>query len=448
MPSAVSAFADWATGVSDDHGDEAYRRVRAGCIDTVACLVAGARDPAGIAAREAIAGWGVGAATVVGDPERRPAPWAALANGTAIDALDFDDYDVPAASHPSAVIFPALLALGEERGASGRSLLDAYIVGVEVQMRLGEALNLSHFHKGFHPTATIGTLAASVACARLLGFDAVTTGHALSIATSLAAGSKCQLGTTTIHLHTGLAAHNGVLAASLAGAGATGSGDALDGEFGTLRIMADADAPGFGGPLAKLGDPLAIVEHGLCVKPYPCCSYTTSVIDGVLSLRSEYGFASGEVDEVVARIPASHIGFLKFPQPLDELEARFSMEYCLAVALHRGAVVVADFTPAAIEQEEIRALMPKVRMEALIEPAVDDNVTVRLGDGRTLDRTVEHPRGSAALPFSEDELLAKFDSCTDGVLNPDAAAMLKQALLTLETLEDIQDLTRHLNPAR
>lgn len=445
--SAVSTLADWATGVSDEHGDEAYRRARAGCIDTVACLVAGARDPASIAAREAVAGWGVGQATVAGDSELRPAPWAALANGTAVDALDFDDYDVPAASHPSAVILPALLALGEERGASGRSLLDAYIVGVEVQLRLGESLNLSHFHKGFHPTATIGTLAASVACARLIGLDAVATGHSLSIATSLAAGSKCQLGTTTIHLHTGLAAHNGVLAASLAGVGATGSDDALDGEFGTLRLMADADAPGFDGPLAKLGNPLAIVEYGLCVKPYPCCSYTTSVIDGLLSLRSEHGFNPEEVEEVIARIPDSHLGFLKFPQPEDELEARFSMEYCLAVALHRGAVVVADFTPAALVDEEVRALMPKVRMEALTDPAGHDNVTVRLDDGRTLDRTVEHPRGSAVIPFGEDELLAKFDSCVDGLLEPYAAAALKQALLDLESLDDIRGLTRHLNPA-
>ena len=151
--------------------------------------------------------------------------------------------------------------------------------------------------------------------------------------------------------------------------------------------------------------------------------------------------------EVIARIPDSHLGFLKFPQPEDELEARFSMEYCLAVALHRGAVVVADVTPAALADEEVRALMPTVLMEALTDPAGHDNVTVRLDDGRTLDRTVEHPRGSAVIPFGEDELLAKFDSCVDGLLEPDAAAALKQALLDLESLDDVRGLTRHLNPA-
>jgi len=444
--SAISAIAEWASGVSKDHEGGAYDRARNGCIDTVACLVAGAHDPASVAARDAIVGWGTGAATVVGDSERRPAPWAALANGTAVDALDFDDYDVPAASHPSAVILPALLALGEERGSSGRSLLDAYIVGVEVQLRLGEALNMSHFHKGFHSTATIGTLAASVACARLLGFDAATTGHALSIATSLAAGSKSQLGTTTIHLHTGLAAHNGVLAAALAGVGATGSADALDGGWGTLRLLADGDAPGFDLPLSKLGDPLAIVEFGLCVKPYPCCSYTTSAIDGVLSLRAEHGLTSNEVAEVIARIPSRNIELLKFPKPENELEARFSMEFCLAVALHRGAVLVADFTPTAIAEEEVRALLPRIRMEALSETAEHENVTILLRDGRTLERTVEHPRGSAALPFSEDELLSKFDSCMAGVLEVDDATALRQTLIDIESLDDIRDLTRYLGP--
>ncbi len=156
--SAVEALSTWAARAGTDHGEEAYARARSGLIDTVACMVAGTHDPATVIARDAIAGWGVGVAPVVGDHRRRPAPSAALVNGTAANALDFDDYDVPAASRPSAAILPALLALGEERLVSGRSLLDAYIVGLEVQFRLGEAINMSHFHKGFHSTATIGTL--------------------------------------------------------------------------------------------------------------------------------------------------------------------------------------------------------------------------------------------------------------------------------------------------
>lgn len=445
---ALEAVATWAAEVASDHGDLAYSCARGGCIDTVACLVAGAADPATGTTLGAVSRWGTGPATAVGDVERRPAPWAALVNGTAADALDFDDYDVPAASHPSAVLVPALLALGEERGSSGRQVLDAYIVGIEVQMRLGEALNMSHFAKGFHPTATIGTLAASVACARLLGLDAVRTGHALSIATSLAAGSKGQLGTTTVHLHTGLAAHNGVLAASLAEAGATGSADALDGESGVLRLLAGDDAPGFETPLAKLGDPLAIEEYGLCVKPYPCCSYATPAIDGLLRLRAEHGLGVDDVDGITAHLPAHNMEFLRFHDPEDELEARFSMEYCLSVALVSGSVVVADFTPEAISRDSIRALMQRVQMEAHAgsDGPSPDRVVVRHADGRTLEVVVAHPRGSSVLPFGEDELLAKFDSCVNDVLGVSNARVLRQALLDLDSVADIRDLTTLLSP--
>ena len=449
--SAVTTLACWAAETSDDHGENAYARARAGLIDTLACLVAGASDPATISVHNTIAEWGGGPATVAGTNTGRPAPWAALANGTAANALDYDDYDVPAASHPSAAILPALLALGEESGVSGRTLLDAYIVGIEVQMRLGEALNMSHFYKGFHSTATIGTLASAVACARLLGIDATATGNALAIATSLSAGFKSQLGTTAIHLHTGLAAHNGVLAAGLASAGATGSSETLDGEWGVLRLLADVDAPGFDGPLAKLGNPLAIEEFGLCVKPYPCCSYATASIDGLLALRADYDLVPEEVIGITATIPARNIEVLKFPKPADELEARFSLEYCLAVALLNGEVVVGDFTPTAVLHEPARALLSRIHMEALPELTGSpsggfepETVTVDLADGRSVARTISEVRGSSALPLTEAELMEKFDSCVAGSLSKKTAELLKQSLLGIDTLDDIRDLTRHL----
>ena len=308
-------------------------------------------------------------------------------------------------------------------------------------MRIGEAINMSHFHKGFHSTATIGTLAASVACARLIGLDARRAGHALAIATSLAAGSKCHLGTTTIHLHTGLAAHNGILAAGLAAAGATGASDALDGGWGTLSLLADADAPGFEGPLAKLGNPLAIEEHGLHVKPYPCCSYATTAIDGVLALLAEHRLTADDIAGVTLAIPGKNIEVLKFPDPRDELEARFSMQYCVAVAILGGAVTVADFSPEAVIRESVRALLPRIRMVPLLAPT--ETVTIQLIDGRLLTRTVAHARGSPALPLSEAELMAKFDYCVSGSLDAADCAALKEELMNLDTLDDLRDLTRH-----
>ncbi len=447
--SALETLAAWAAETSDAHGDLAYARAGAAVTDTLACMIAGARDPATAAVRDAVAGWGEGPAAVVGTPRRAPAPWAALVNGTAANALDYDDYDVPAASHPSAAIVPALLALGEERGASGRAVLDAYIVGLEAQMRIGEAVNMAHFYLGWHSTATIGTLGSAVACARFMGLDATGIANTVSIATSMAAGYKAQLGTTTIHLHTGIAAQNGVVAAGLAAAGATGSKDALDGGWSFLTLLSGPDAQGFDAPLAKLGNPLAIEEFGLHIKPYPCCAYVNATIDGVLDLRAAHGFTAADVERVTATIPARNAEILKFPAPRDELEARFSMEYCVAAALATGALTVADFTPDAVARPEVRALLRRVEMRSH-EDAGDgsnrppDTVAIRLADGGEVTTAVEHARGSPANPLSEAELMEKFDGCTAGLLGPSDAAATWAALSRLAALDDIGELTRYL----
>lgn len=418
-------------------------------------MIAGADDPAAVATRNAVAAWGEGSATIVGTPLRAPSPWAALVNGTAADALDYDDFDTPAASHPSAVIVPALLALGEERGVSGHALLDAFIVGVEAQMRIGEAVNMSHFHRGWHSTVTIGTLGASVACARLMGLDASRSAAALSLATSMAAGYKCQLGTMAIHLHPGLAAKNGILAAALANSGTTASAEALDGNWSFLTLLCGDDAKGFDAPLAKLGEPLAIEEHGLHIKLYPCCSYINRTIDGVLALRASHGFTVPEVEGVTITIPGRNAEILTFPEPRDAMQARFSMEYCVAVAIERGSLTVADFTPESVARPEVRTLLPLVRMQG--HPITDtssdlatqepDVIRVRLKGGREFTKSVGHARGSPELPLSEGELMAKFDDCANGVLDENGASAVKAALTRFDSIDDVGDLTRHLRVA-
>lgn len=450
--SAIAKLARWAAETSDDHGDLAYARATAAVTDTVACMIAGANDPSTVAAYDAVAGWGEGAATVIGTASRLPVPFAALVNGTAANALDYDDFDVPAASHPSAAIIPALFALGEQRNASGAAFLDAYIVGLEVHMRIGEAVNMSHFHLGWHSTATIGTFGATVACARLMGLDAAGIANALGIATSMSAGYKCQLGSTAIHLHTGFAAQNGVLAAGLAAAGATGAADALDGEWSFLTLLAGPGANGFDGPLAKLGKPLAIEEHGLHVKSYPCCSYINRTIDGILELRAADAFTAADIASVTTTIPGRNMELLKFPEPHNVIEARFSMHYCVAAALARGALTIADFTEDAVARSEVWALLPLVEMRGhpitpnssdvtAVEP---DVIAIRFKDGREVTKTVEHARGSPTLPLSDAELMVKFDDCAAGVLSPADAGAAKTSLARLAALDDLGDLAHQL----
>lgn len=198
-------MATWIAEAPRAWSENALRRAEAAFVDTVACMLVGADDVAARRVRAATAPWGmgVGAATIFGTPERQAAPWAALANGTAAHALDYDDVLEIANAHVSAVLVPAILALGEERQASGEACLDALIVGVEIMARLGEAMNMTHYFLGWHTTLTLGSIAAAASAARLLELDAARASAAISAATSMASGSKRQFGTMTKPVHAG-----------------------------------------------------------------------------------------------------------------------------------------------------------------------------------------------------------------------------------------------------
>ncbi len=173
----------------------------------------------------------------------------------------------------------------------------------------------------------------------------------------------------------------------------------------------------------------------------------------MLALRVEHGLTADDIAGVTVAIPHRNIEVLKFPDPRDELEARFSMEYCVAVAILNGAVTVADFTPEAVRRAGVRALLPRIQMVPLPEPTGStpavhpqpETVTIQLADGCELTKTMTHARGSPALPLNETELMAKFNSCVNGTLNSADSVSLKSALIRLEALDDIRDLTCHLS---
>ena len=252
--------------------EEAERRAASAFVDTVACMLAGADDPAPRAACAGVARWGAGGATVAGTPHWLAAPWAALVNGTAAHALDYDDILEISNAHVSAVLVPALLALGQERDADGAACVDAFIVGVEVLARLGEALNTAHYFKGWHTTSTLGAPAAAAACARLLRLDVARTTAALSLATSLSSGSKRQFGTMAKPLHAGLAAKNGIMAAALAEAGVTAAADAYEGARGFADLFAGVPRERLEAAVADFGVPPALERHGLWQKVYPAAA--------------------------------------------------------------------------------------------------------------------------------------------------------------------------------
>jgi 2-methylcitrate dehydratase PrpD len=244
---AVAAF---VTGASAPPG--ARLRAATALLDTVGVTLAGALEPASRAVQDVIAAEGGDACTVLGSALRSTAPGAALANGTAAHALDYDDMCFVSLAHPSAPLVPALLAAGELSGASGSAILDAYVMGFEVEARLGRVMNPRHYQRGWHCTSTLGAIGAAAAASRVMGLDAGRTCHALAIAASEASGLKENFGTMVKPLHAGLAARDGVLAALLARSGLTASERALDGPQGFLQVM-DSERTGLDREIADLG---------------------------------------------------------------------------------------------------------------------------------------------------------------------------------------------------
>jgi 2-methylcitrate dehydratase PrpD len=444
-------LAEWSSSWRGDASEVALHWARSAVYDTVACMVAGAGDEGTARLRNIAASWGAGPATVVGATSAAAAPWAAMVNGMATHVLDYDDNVHYAMTHPSAVILPALLALAEEIDASGRQVLEAWIVGLEVQVAIGLGINRLHYDNGWHATSTVGTIGAAAACGRLLGLDAEKMRNAISFGVSMASGVKAQFGTMAKPFHAGMAAKNAVIAAQLAAGGMDASPEPIDAHYGFRPLYAGPASRGWEGLLDQLGKPLAVEKYGLEPKFYPCCAGSHRAVDGLFELREKHGFTADDVAEIVTLVGWGNASSLMYPRPTQEMEARFSMEYTIAVALRDGRLVLSDFTPEAVRRPEILRLLPLVKMEthdrgdaegpAERKPA---RITVKLKNGTVLETSVQHARGTKYRPFTAAELDEKFRDCVEGFVPAAAYAALQQGLRNFESLTSIRPVMKHL----
>jgi len=442
----VLAYGRWLAETPDSWPEAALAAAHRQFIDILAVAIPGAAEPVTRHVFETVKPWGGGAATAIGAGARIAAPWAALVNGTAAHALDFDDNFDPAKAHATAVLAPAILALAEQEGASGRQCLDAYIAGLQILGRVGQGVNPVHRNRGWHATATVGAVGAAAACARLLGLDARKAAFAVSIATSMAAGFMAQFGTMTKPLHAGLAAKSGVLAASLARSGIDAGLETLDGPTGMNRLMVGPDYEALRDTLThvehgqnlrfeteRVGEPLLILSSGLKLKRFPNCGSAHRAMDGLLALKEAHGFAAGEVEAVHVRAPVTHLSNLMYTDPQDAPQARFSLEYALACILAEGGCALADFTDEMAVRPALRAFYPRIHRHPVdkAEGEFPTEVEVVLADGRSFETAVPWPAGSLAVPFTDAQLWAKFDGCAAGMVAPGALAGLRQALAQL-----------------
>jgi 2-methylcitrate dehydratase PrpD len=443
----TAVIADFVVGATV--GADARGRAVVAFKDTIGVMLAGVEEPAARIAQALAVDEGAGECRVVGTSIKSGPGAAALANGVAAHALDYDDMCFVSLAHPSCVLVPALLAAGEIAHAPATALLDAYIVGFELECRLGIVMNPRHYHRrGWHCTSSIGTLGAAAAAARVLGLDASTTQHALGIAASSACGLKENLGTMVKPLHAGMAARNGVMAARLAQRGFTASPRALDGPQGYLAAM-DSEQASLDLAVADLGVRWEILQTGVTVKLYPSCAATHPPLDALIDLKRREGFTAEQVQAIDVDVDSMTPRLLIHPDPATGLEAKFSMPFCAAAAVVYPHVGIDTFDVDRIQDPAVRSLMPRVTLRA--NPAFDQaaplsqaRVTVRLWDGRVLLQSANGARGYPGR-LTDEELATKFNACASRALTPGAAHEAWAALSSLEHLRDVRDLTKSMN---
>jgi 2-methylcitrate dehydratase PrpD len=421
---------------------EAVHWAKMAILDTVGVMLAGAAEPCAQIVERVLATGATGSngECLIFGTDRRTAPLdAALINGTAAHALDFDDVSNSLGGHPSAPILPALFALAETFDCTGRDFVAAYVAGFETETRLGRGVHFHHYEKGWHPTATLGVFGATAACCHLLDLGTAHTAQALAIAASLASGIKANFGTMTKPLHVGHTARNGLFAALLARDGFSANPGALEHKQGFLLVFNGAGTFDAEAILKDWGQPYDIVGPGLAVKQHPCCGSTHPAIDALLLLRQEHEIRPERVTRIDSWTHPRRLAHTDRPDPQSGLDAKFSVQYCLARALLDGRIRLEHFEGEAFRDPETRALMRRVHTaphpettEGGGEP-LGAEVRVTLENGKVLTKRVGAALGRGPdNPLPVDALAEKFADCAARALPPAQVERLQRVLSEIE----------------
>jgi 2-methylcitrate dehydratase PrpD len=396
-------------------------------------------------------------ATVIGTAIKVPARFAAFANGIAIHADDYDDTQLAVASdrvyglltHPTAPALPAVLALAERDNRSGLDLLAAYQIAVEVETKLAEAINPRHYADGFHSTATFGAIGAAAGAARLLGLDAHQTAQALSLGASQAAGLRENFGTMTKPFHPGRSAESGIVAAELIKLGWTAAPDALEAKRGFFNAAGGGFDPA--AIHGKLGKPWTFAMPGVSIKPHPSGSLTHPGMGAMLELIHAHDIRPSQVIKVRVGTNRHMPNTLIHRNPKNELQAKFSMEFCMAILLLERRAGLAQFTDAVVNRADVQSMMKKIEFgvhpeaEAAGYEKMTTIIEIALQDGRTLHGRADFGKGSPANPMSDDEVADKFRECAAwGGLSRAHSEKVIALVFDLERLPRTRDLTRLL----
>ena len=416
-------------------------------LDGLGVALAGSTDEcARIVQRQIRQMGGSAECSVLGTSVLAPAAKAALANGVAGHAMDYDDTQLSTSkeavygllTHPTTPVLAAVLTLGQKEKITGAEFLLAYVLGVEVECRIADAINPRHYQSGFHSTATMGGLGAAVAAGKILRLKEPQLLATLGIAASMASGLRENFGTMTKPLHAGRAAENGVTAALLARDGFTAAPNILEAARGFFNAMAggyeDSKIRGC------LGSPYFMKQPGISIKPYPSGSLSHPAQDLILDLVKEHDIKAENVERIEVGTNSNVPNALIYPMPKTALEGKFSIPFCMAIAVIERKAGIAQFQDRKVRGKKVVELMKRVtlyvdeELERLGYDQVRSRVRVKLKDGRVLEGRYDVARGHPAKPMSWAELTEKFRDCAGLVLSQ------KNIDETIRLVEQFQDL--------
>lgn len=414
-------------------------------IDTVGITLAGADEPATAIVRRVLGRQCQGgAALILGSATRTGALDAAMINGTAAHAVDYDDMARNMGGHPSVPVVPVVLALGEELDATGAQVLDAFIIGYEAECRLGRVVHPHHYEQGWHPTSTLGVFGAAAAAARLLGLDVERTAVALAIAASSASGIKANFGTMVKPLHVGQAARDGLMSALLAAEGLTANPAAFEHKQGFFQAYDGLDQVHQDRLLAE-PDLLEVEQAETGLKQFPCCGSTHPAILAMIALADAEAIDAAQVKSIRIREHRMRLPHTDNPDPQSPLGAKFSLQYVTARALLDRRVALADFEGDAYREPAIRSLLAVTSVEAFPDDEAGKEfaaeVVVELSDGRIVTGEAASALGRGPRdPMSDTEMWRKFSDCAAYAMSPSQAQAAFESLRRLDTDTPVRDL--------
>lgn len=401
-------------------------------LNWMGCAVGGSRHETIDAAIGALAPFaGPAQASVLGRRERMDILNASLLNGISSHVFDFDDTHLKTVIHPAGPVVPAILALSELRQVSGREFLNAMVVGVEVECRIGNAVYPAHYDRGWHITGTAGVFGSAAASGKLLGLTEQQMVWALGLAATQPVGLREMFGSMTKSFHPGRASQNGLTAALLASRNFTSTEVGLEGKSGWANVLSTKQ------DYAAISDDLGkTYEISLnTYKPFACGIVIHPTLDACIQLRNEHKLTADQIDRIDLRVHPLVLELTGKKTPETGLESKFSVYFAAALAIVRGSAGMRDFSDQNARDPSIVGL--RDRVTATVDPSIKEEqvrARITLKNGRTLEKFIEHVVGSLERPMSDADLEAKFQGLTDGVLPPARARQLMESCWKVETL--------------